>query len=523
MGKLKEGYEEVEYSIEASVGSLFGGVCGVVGGSVRSKLSSIALKHSLKCESVIRVVVPHSLLGNLPSETGELFDLNAIVQREVVHEWIHEIFSRGVGSDFSYIAIPSIGNIQNKDAGFVVRYHSDVTTIHFLLFAQLVKDFLTNKGSPFIAVGDISTGLNIYIYPLIEAFRSFQVFTKLYNFIQSNRNVELGAFISSCDPILGKTTPPYKITLSPVDVKAFFSMPTRDKQQFSNPTVWFSYHPLEERGENWKRKISTEWLCLGKHCKAVLSAAFALLNMSFNAIDKNAPLFFYYLAEDDLLSCGSNPEIAKILLNPENIDRLILRLAELTIAETTKFMVKRENGCVDIKYTRLNGKIVINVFFGLAMLRSIMKFYRDEILPTHHGAKSVELDVILNTFSKLYDTLKLDLNKTYLQREITNIKQGIEKLFSNKVETTDKKDKKQCGEYLEVEPCSGWGERKPKSDGKESSKQGELVGDGRKGSNVKRNFFAHSGMSKTVTCVEEDGTIRWKKERLREICSWLNS
>ena len=124
----------------------------------------------------------------------------------------------------------------------------------------------------------------------------------------------------------------------------------------------------------------------------------------------------------------------------------------------------------ELKVTRLrvDRPLVVNVALTMALLESIKEFWASEVAPVRP-----KLEYIEETFGELYERLGLGLNARFLSRDVR-----------------------------------------------------ELLGQAGRGgvacSDVKRNFFAHSGLGRQQIEVE-DSEVRYKEEALSVIAEWLRS
>nr|WP_241243661.1 TM1812 family CRISPR-associated protein [Caldicellulosiruptor changbaiensis] len=75
---------------------------------------------------------------------------------------------------------------------------------------------------------DISSGHNIYISAMLEAVRSFAVFTKLMHWIRKEKQPKV--FITFPDPIIGRNRKIYQIHIQLQSFAAFFSSPISKKE-----------------------------------------------------------------------------------------------------------------------------------------------------------------------------------------------------------------------------------------------------------------------------------------------------
>jgi len=139
-----------------------------------------------------------------------------------------------------------------------------------------------------------------------------------------------------------------------------------------------------------------------------------------------------------------------------------------------------------VRRTVLDGTNIVNTFFALALLSSIIEFWMENI-------GEPELNSILETFGKLYENLGLEVNSKFLERDIREI---------------EERSKDLVGESLLLDLYAFGDDQKPK-----------------KSSDPKRNFFAHSGLLREITWVRKVGDkvlLRYDLKLARKnVLSWL--
>lgn len=133
------------------------------------------------------------------------------------YEQEKESQKRDIGQ-FKEIPLPSIGRL--KGYSFNGNYHY----IKFWVFLNLIDLYFEEGFSEYYC--DISQGLNVYVDAFKEAFRSFALFDKLYNFDKGNIKIHL----LYSDPILEGVEEPNLYDDLQIDVKVWFDSPIKDKE-----------------------------------------------------------------------------------------------------------------------------------------------------------------------------------------------------------------------------------------------------------------------------------------------------
>jgi len=308
-------------------------------------------------------------------------------------------------------------------------------------------------------IADISTGYNVYNVALLNALRALIVRNKLNNAFEGN----IRAYYAVSEPILGRVeAEKYKVYIDEYDVKAFFELPIRERNldNISKLENYINGGLTPER----KRTYAQQNLEINRKLKSLL---FNLIR-AFNAIKYNTPLALYY------------PEILNLNLNYKQIEKDIMNFYQKT------FKMKTHNNT--LKSLKHNDKRIINILYSIALYEGITKLLSKLEKPT--------LNEIKEAFPKIYSKLKLDLNTKFLKRDIREIKSYSEKI-SNKWKVYDKI--------------------------KHGEKQDRPIKSKKITSDIKRNFFAHSGFEETILEIRKNKQIelRYRKDKINEIKKWL--
>ncbi len=196
--------------------------------------------------------------------------------------------------------------------------------------------------------------------------------------------------------------------------------------------------------------------------KGLLRRLLRELKIAFNSLRLNVPLSFY---TEEILDMSLDVDIVE-----EGLKEFVI--------EALKPI---KHGDI-VERFKIDGVNVANLFYSIALYRSIKEF--------KDGLSEPEVNEIYERFSDAYDKLGLDANKNFLRRDIENIKMDSKRLADNEEVV-----------YAKLR-----------------------VGNVHGSSDVKRNFFAHSGFLMESTIIKKRGGkifIKWDKSRINEIKSWL--
>jgi len=286
---------------------------------------------------------------------------------------------------------------------------------------------------------------------------------KIKNFLNDFKKEFL---ISYSTPIVNKAS---RILLSRLDAKAFFELP-----RFSKIRNLVEYESKSRRDEfeaylnnNFEKDFEE------------LAKIFNETKIGFNAIKYNTPLAFYTDIFDYIKKYNENEMLEKIFNFLDSIENYSM-----------------ENNYPRITRFKFNNRGIFNSFLLISHSLLIK-----EILEKRGEAS---LEEIYNYFKNIYKKLNLNINTIFLERD----KKEIEKNSSG----LDYKEKK-LAELLQ---------QKDKDEDEELSRYSiERIS-----SNIKRNFFAHSGFESTIVLVKKvEGKIylRYEEGKINEIKSWLQN
>jgi len=440
----------------------------VVDKTITTKLVCEAIKKAVVEDAEIILYVPESLIILLIDDFEEVLDylrniqsLEKLFKEEVLN-------SNLLGEDFKLRVIKSAGLYREKSNRYKLYFDNSLNNIIIYLFL----DLLTFRDARIIA--DISTGQNFYVIALLEALRHILTYRKLENIF--NREWRTEITLSTIPPVIesgsNKRTPRL-VNFSELDVKVFFEYPLKTITERRKTLISLGDFISQELDEDRRvQKIGELIEKFGRDFKKI-KEILQLCKISFNAIKYNAPLCFY------------EPEI--INLKKYDVDEalnLLKRILEY-VEEERRISIGEDNN-VKIERTPLARTTIINTFLTISLFKSIR-----ESLNHLNTKRNPTLTELRGSFDKIYSILGLQLNQTFLQREINNIirvsdnlKDGEEKLY---------------GELLGEQPG------RPQD--------------------PKRNFFAHAGLTyDTVLVRKELGEVRvrYEEEQFKKIREYLS-
>uniref|UniRef100_A0A7C3YES6 CRISPR system endoribonuclease Csx1-like HEPN domain-containing protein n=1 Tax=Geoglobus ahangari TaxID=113653 RepID=A0A7C3YES6_9EURY len=253
---------------------------------------------------------------------------------------------------FRIFEIPSLGDWAK---------FSDVVVAIFL---KLVEE------RPGNVIVNITTGLNIYTFALVDAVRRYVTYRQLERILQGG---EFEAKVSSHPP--PSTSEILKVELYDLPVMTFFSVPETDLDK------------LYEGNGKRAGEIGKRYADLKKKFRELLRE----LRIAFNSIRYNTPLAFYELLRFDL--------------DTEETERGIL-------AYCNEYLKNKIN---------LDLRRVTNAFYAIAMMRSFKEFMNSLKEPSTEELKERFLELYKNS------RLGLGVNGYFLHNDIERIESLISK------------------------------------------------------------------------------------------------
>lgn len=274
--------------------------------------------------------------------------------------------SRGV----KYIILHSLGKY--KTLSDSVDFDCHYSDIVLMILTDMLKMYLSDEDNIEEIIIDISSGHNIYVSALIEAFRYLGTWIKLYKW--SERIPSL--IIAFSDPVIPGIAR-YGIHIEKQSIKVFFSSPI-GKEDIDNYKLAGTIYS-EEKSK--KRNLQS------------LLESFAL---TFSAIKNNAPLAIYTFGYDRL------EEIVKTL--KDLID-------EITYKLTSDYN----------KSPKLNKSDYLKVILSCAFYFGICKILSNKEIITGNA----EINELRKRFGEIYKVFDLDLNDVIIGNEIDKIKNSV--------------------------------------------------------------------------------------------------
>ena len=407
------------------------------------------------------ILVPESLVAMLTDDVYEAADLLRDKQK----------FERRVGDEiveaglleepFEILKIQSVGPYRGGSWHICFRNHFD--NIVCYAFLELLKHL---NGGDCRLIVDISTGQNLYVNSMVEAIRVLLVYYKLSRILQKKMDMRID--MVSTPPIQKEAgeCAEYDVNFYEYDVKAFFEFPIRG----NIPTSASNF--LREAPVELKRRLSFKLRGETRILNKILGSA----RLAFNSLRYNTPLAMFY---NDIISLDVEPN--------EGFNALtkILEVFE----KERKIEVKDER--LVVERLTVNRLLIMNTFLALSLYSSLWKFGKEVRLK-----KPTEKE-IMSLFSTVYKNANLHLNARFLERDLKE----IEEAASSKLKTGEKK---RLSDLFE----------------KKNSKRKR----GRKFSDPKRNFYAHSGLLREILIVEKQDDeliLHYDKNSFNTIRKWL--
>jgi CRISPR-associated protein Csx1 len=364
--------------------------------------------------------------------------------------------------DFDVLIVNSIGRYRINGREWV--FENTPGNISVQVFLDMRERTRGWAGGSRRVVVDISTGHNLYVVPILDALRALLVYSKLKSGVRG-RPIE--AYYAASDPIIKDARPdlPKRVFLQEYDVKAFFELPIKGGgrgtiEEFSKLENYIEGIDGDPKA---REGIHRGTRAEREGIKGILEN----LVLMFNSIKLNAPLFLY-------------TDAVRRDLDAEGLEG---RLAEFFKGQLRPM---RDGNRMYVQ--RLRAKGVFNLFFSIALYDWMAK----KMGEIGDRAFAGEMK---GAFMDIYDQFGLWLNKMFLKRDIEEMEARKEWI---------KEGWTPLSELLESGP--------------ESSKEAKIL------SNEVRNFFAHSGLGKSVVEVRkcgEDIELRYKRDRLNEVREWL--
>lgn len=440
---------------------------------VVAKLISEALKKFLEKDAEIILYLPESLVTMIARDIEEAYNYleNPHLLEKALYEKLLE--SNLLREDFKVRIIKSAGLYLAENSKYKLYFNNNLDNIITYLFLDLLSFENIN------IIADISTGQNFYVIALLETLRHLLVYRKLEKIFDKEYRQRIT--LSTITPFTiaqdrKSSLTPSPVNFSELDVKVFFEYPL--KTTFENEgkvSVNLGDLIAKDLEENTKRELIQDLIQrFGKEFEKLRGLLY-LCRLSYNALKYNAPLSFY------------EPEIIDLeQYNPEEGLNIMRRILEY-IESKSQILVVEEERAIQINRIPISRSPIVNIFLTIALFKSIKENLNN--LKTRRNPTLMEFE---ESFNKFYEHLGLQLNLTFLDREISNIKRAATSLSEG--------EEKTYNELLEERPG------RPQD--------------------PKRNFFAHAGLTYDAVLVKREKNeikVRYREEQYRIIKEYLSS
>ncbi|MEM2491499.1 MAG: TM1812 family CRISPR-associated protein [Candidatus Bathyarchaeia archaeon] len=379
----------------------------------------------------------------------------------LVEEAREEIGELVKDCDFDVLISNAIG--VDEESGWKWTFKSTPGNIAVQVFLDM-KDRLSVMSGKKLIIADLSSGYNLYAISVLDALKSLIVYNKLKNGI---RDGSLRASYAISEPVIGAESPKGG---DPAGLpKEIFIHEYDEKAFFELPISGNKLrgaHKLDYyvdlNDDSLKRKMGFETSKERKDLGKLMNG----LVLMFNSIKMNAPLVLYM-------------DVVEIHQDVEGLEERLTKFFKGMLRPEIKERV--------VSVPSLRARDIFNLFFSIALYDWIVKKRAElEGRATINGMRKA--------FAKIYEELGLPLNYRFLERDLKEI-EGRKEVIPNDWTPLD--------EVLESE-MGGRG--------------GGAAGD------EKRNFFAHSGLEKTVVEVKRCGEeieLRYSRDGMKKIKEWL--
>ncbi len=328
------------------------------------RISSDALGSLDPDNSKVTIIFPVSLFYEdveILMEHGHLKDLEEEFGRR---------FSQYMKGSFDSFVIQSMGRYED------VEFRSDYDLVVLRLMARMIHDYL--RYHPQEVIVDISTGLNVNVSALLEAFRYFLIWVKLITYGQKASTRFYRAFSELV--IKADESKTYRIHVKETNAKAFFLSP-------------INVPDLKDMPDGINTHLLKRFL------------------ITFTALYRNAPLYIYHAGFD----------------RPYAVFREIESLVGRILNETGAYSTD-DGRVVEFPIT-FDRRKVTNVLLSLALYKRIA-----EILERHLGEdyreryrkRGISRDELKRVFvDNIYQELYLEMNAFLLNNELENIEEAV--------------------------------------------------------------------------------------------------
>ncbi len=328
------------------------------------RISSDALGAANPDDSKVVIIFPVSL-----------FDRDVDVLRGSSHlRDLEEVFAIRfrdyMKGPFDSFVIQSMGRYED------VEFRGDYDLVVLRLMARMIRDYL--EYHPREVIVDISTGLNVNVSALLEAFRYFLIWVKLLTYGDGSSTRFYRAFselVVKADE--GRT---YRIHIRETNAKAFFLSP-------------INVPDLQDMPDGVDTRLMRRFL------------------VTFTALYRNAPLYIYHAGFD----------------RPYRVFREMESLVNNVLNGTGIYSM--DGGRVIEFPIAFDRRKVTNVLLALALyirISEILEEHLGEDCGKRYRERGVSMEELKEVFiENIYQKLYLEMNAYLLGNELENIREAI--------------------------------------------------------------------------------------------------
>jgi CRISPR-associated protein Csx1 len=457
LGNL-EGYERVDFYIDDTMEE-----------TMKDYFSSQVLAKKSDNSKII-FLAPESLVTGLANDTAEARKLLSN-ENDLSDAILKKLNGKITVKDYEILIIQSIGMYKGKS--FQVNFINTADNI----VSSVILDLLEKIENFDEIILDISTGHNIYVTFLIDTIRTLIIYFKLRNIMKENSKGPKFK-IAYSPPIISSQNAKYPIRLYDFDEEAFFEM--RLKSAVKVEAL------LKDKNATLEQEIHRTF----EKANTLFKELFNETKKAYDAIRYNTPLTFF---DNELISLNINEK--EVLNNLKNILKYIIK---------DKTEINENNGEIQIRRLNIDRTLLINILLTLA-LHSALREFKENLEKSVENLENWVPVGIIDTFTKYYKNIGLDLNIRLLERDLTEINE-LAQYLKNEEEKSIKELQENKEKELQKHPTNI------------KKKEGDIV----------RNFFVHSGLESTLTLVKkinkegkDEILLKYKPERKNDIKKWL--
>ncbi|MGC9123144.1 MAG: TM1812 family CRISPR-associated protein [Thermoplasmata archaeon] len=444
----------------------------IEGKSYESRLSSGALLQHYGNADLL-YLIPESLFINDVKNTNEFENFmkenyKEVYKNAIINQLEMEKINIKINKIYSIGFYDNSGTQGNKIT-LSVEFRNNIDGIKLKLFRDIFK-IINNYDNIII---DLSTGLNYYIPIIIDVIRNIITYQKLSHYIDRN-NFDKKYNVTVVPPVGdSKTT----IHFETIDAVAYFDLIDVKKFELS-PSDSTNTDIIIKTRKEFEDNIDK------------LNKIMNITKIGLNALKNNTPLVFY---DQDILDIDED----KLNMTSNQIlEDYIFKIIDYL----TEYKIEINNNHIIVSRPKIDGLKIMKFIMGIGIYESIRKIRYDiqkdfkNVWINEKNAATIE--DIEARFTKIYQKLNYNVNIKFLERDLKEIK-------SLKID----------GSYRLI------------SELKYGNNTNENSGNDIKNSDIKRNFFAHSGFEYKITQVRKDNDkifiMYIKNEKKNEIERWL--